>query len=196
MSVVLNPAFRAGERLRRSRQSAGVAGHAEGREPCEVDCGSEEVELGVDLCAAADTGAPSAVSASHQMTDLALNLRAGGCVVGLPHWIGLAFASASDVLLVRARPIVRPVDAVVHCANSGHDWQALPKRATCPPLTSRSQAVRPAGHTTVPSSMSIRKSSLVNLPAGATGALTLHRMFAPTFSSVSRTLPVPYAESP
>ena len=87
----------------------------------------------------------AAVPASHQMTDLPLDLRASRCVVGLPHRIGLAFASAGDLLLVRAEADRLPGRPVVHRSNSGHDWHAPPKRATCPPLTSRSHAVRAAG---------------------------------------------------
>ena len=69
----------------------------------EVDRGGKDSEIGVHLCAAADTGASAAVLASHQVSDLPFDLRAGGCVVGFPRRICLPFAAACKLLLVRAK---------------------------------------------------------------------------------------------
>ena len=74
----------------------------ERREPREVNRGSEETEVGIDFGVPADTGAATAVAASHQMTDLALDLGAGRCVVGLPRRVGLPGASTLKLLLVEA----------------------------------------------------------------------------------------------
>jgi len=79
-----------------------VDGDIERGEAGEIDRGGEEIEVRVHLRAAADTGASAAVPASHQMADLPLDLRASGCVVGLPRRICLALASAGEFLLVRA----------------------------------------------------------------------------------------------
>jgi hypothetical protein len=48
----------------------------------------------------ADAGAPAAVLAAHQVADLALDLGAGGGVVGLSGGVGLAGAGTSELLLV------------------------------------------------------------------------------------------------
>jgi hypothetical protein len=50
----------------------------------------------------ADAGSASAVSASHQMTDLPLDLRARRCVVRLPVRAALPLAGALELLLVLA----------------------------------------------------------------------------------------------
>ena len=103
MCVIGSPAFRPVRPVSGVRgELVVVAGDTEGGEPREVDRGGEEGEVGVHLHAAADTGASAAVPASHQMADLPLDLRAGRLVVGLPRGIGLAFATASELRLVRA----------------------------------------------------------------------------------------------
>ena len=77
-----------------------MSGESEHGEAGEVDGGGEQSEVGCDLGFAAHAGAAAAVAAAHQVGDLALDLRAGGLVVGLPGRIGLALASAGELLLV------------------------------------------------------------------------------------------------
>jgi hypothetical protein len=67
----------------------------------------------------ADASAATAVSASHQVSDLAFDFRAGGCVVGLPRRVGLPrarwFASES---MTQIRVLISPQSARV-AAPSG-----------------------------------------------------------------------------
>jgi hypothetical protein len=102
------------------RPSGGVVGDAERRESGEVHCGSEETEVGVDFGVPAHTSAATGVPASHQMTDLALDLRARGGVVGFPRWVGLPRASTLELLLV---------DADVDRASTGRGGAPVRQRA-------------------------------------------------------------------
>jgi hypothetical protein len=96
------------------RPSTGVVGDIERREPGEVHRGSQQREVGVHFGVAADAGAAAAVPASHQVTDLPFDLRAGRGVVSLPCQVALPRAGAGELLLVEAdvdRPSVRGAGA-------------------------------------------------------------------------------------
>src|ERR1035437_10316910 len=93
--------------------------------------------------------------------------------------------------------ILRPSLAFVHALASGHPAQAAPKAAICPPaLTGRIVATTPAGHVTVPASVSITKRSLAKRPAGVTGGWTLVMICAPAASRSANKDPAPYAAAP
>ena len=113
--------------LRSPLPSRGGSAHPEHGQAGEVDRGGEEREVGVDLVGAADAGAASAVSAAHQVADLAFDLGAGGAVVGVPGGVGLAGAGVGEGLLVRADGDRASALAVVHWARSGQAAQAEPK---------------------------------------------------------------------
>ena len=81
---------------------AGDANQAEHGQPCEVDRGGEEAEVGVDAVGAADPGSSSAVFAAHQVPELAFDLGSGGPVVGDPGRVGLPGPGVGQCLLVRA----------------------------------------------------------------------------------------------
>jgi hypothetical protein len=73
---------------------------SEDGEAGDVGCGGEEVEVGVDLASAAESGSSSAVLASHQMAELALDFGAGGPVVVGPVESLLLTAGIGEALLV------------------------------------------------------------------------------------------------
>jgi hypothetical protein len=64
--------------------SGGCGSHAEHGESCEVGGCCEEVEVGIDLGAAAHSGASSAVAVAHEVAEFAFDFRAGGAVVVAP----------------------------------------------------------------------------------------------------------------
>src|SRR2546430_5605722 len=94
--------------------------------------------------------------------------------------------------------IVRPALAVVHWAASGQVAQAGPNSAlpACRawPRTKRMATVTRLGHVTVPASRVMSNRSLVNWPAGATGACTLSLVWTPAASSRCRTSPATQTE--
>ena len=97
----------AGILLTRYRFSAGagdpgsaVAGQPEHGEAGRVDRSGEQGEVGGDLDLAADPGRPPAVSAAHQVADLALDPRPRRPVAGLPAWAGLARAGPGQLLFI------------------------------------------------------------------------------------------------
>jgi hypothetical protein len=92
-----------------SRLSAGVrrpgavaAGEAEHGEAGEVDRGGEQGEAGGDLDQAADAGAAAAVTAAHQVGDLAFHLGPGSPVISFPGGVCLGLAGGGQPGLVRA----------------------------------------------------------------------------------------------
>ena len=78
------------------------SGDAEPGEACEVDRGGEEGEVGADLEPAPDTGLPPAVSPSHQVGELALDLGPGGPVVGQPLGIAAGRSASREERLMGA----------------------------------------------------------------------------------------------
>ena len=64
--------------------------------------GSEEVEIGVDLGGAAHAGSAPTVATSHQVSEFALDLGAGGPVVGDPPRILLLATGVGEAAFVAA----------------------------------------------------------------------------------------------
>ncbi len=62
------------------RPSVVCGAESEDGEARQVGCGSEEVEVGVDLWSSADAGASSAVAAAHEVGELAFDLGPVGAV--------------------------------------------------------------------------------------------------------------------
>ncbi len=83
---------------------AGTGGDAEDAEASQIDRGGQEGEIGGDLGGAADPGSSAAVSAAHQVRDLAFHLGSGGAVVREPLRCGLALPGLSEAALVAPDP--------------------------------------------------------------------------------------------
>ena len=93
---------------RHQPRSALCCGDAENAEAGQVDCGGQEGEVGGDLGGAADPGSSAAVSAAHQVSDLAFHLGSGGAVVGEPLRCGLPLPGLSEAALVPPDPDAAP----------------------------------------------------------------------------------------
>jgi len=104
-----------------------------------------------DTQATADACAPSAVLASHHVSDFSLDLR----------------SHAWDVRTVR------PLLDRVHCVRSGQSLQDAPNLARpAPSLPMQSGTSTPRGQHTVPATESIVNASCENIPSRAEGGCT------------------------
>src|SRR6266508_5210006 len=84
------------------RPSGDRRAEPEGGEASEVLGGGEKVEIGVDFAGATDACSSPAVLASHHVTELALDLGAGGPVVRRPLGVLLLGAGIGEALLIAA----------------------------------------------------------------------------------------------
>ena len=144
--------------------TAGPGGDAENAEAFKVDRGGEEREVGGGLGPATEWGSSSAVTATHQVRDLA-------CHLGRLHgWSAIHSGSAcrspclGDPTLVASDLMLCPPAAVVHCSSNGQSPQTGPKWATPDPSLPRRIAILCPAGVTMSVSRSISKTSLAECP--------------------------------